>query len=439
IRTWLSHDMQDLLDRYFGPRFYDDPTYLDIWDRIDRVSDEELWRTHERRKERLVAFARERLHRQYRTRGVSGSQLTTAGEVLSPYAFTISFARRFATYKRATLLFRDKERLYRLLTNTELPVQIIFSGKAHPHDVPGKNLIKDIYHFAQQPEIRRKLVFLENYDIGVAKYLVSGSDLWLNTPRRPMEASGTSGMKAAINGVLNCSILDGWWAEGYQPSLGWAIGSGERYEDEEQQDEIESKLLYDLLEREIVPRYYDRGRDGLPRDWIGMMKSSMRELGPQFASHRMLMEYADRLYIPALESAKRIESTSYAGAKDLAAYLKRLDAAWSDLQVVETPTIPDRTLKVGDSMELSARVRMDGLEPDEVAVELYYGPMKSTGEIGSPSSVPMEHTKTEKDGVHVFTATIELGYAGRQGLAVRVVPRHDELAQRFVPGYVVWG
>ena len=439
IRTWLSHDMQDLLDRYFGPRFYDDPTYLDIWDRIDRVSDEELWRTHERRKERLVAFARERLYQQHRNRGVSGSQLTAATEVLSPYAFTISFARRFATYKRATLLFRDKERLYKLLTNTEHPVQIIFSGKAHPHDVPGKNLIKDIYHFAQQPEIRRKVVFLENYDIGVAKYLVSGSDLWLNTPRRPMEASGTSGMKAGINGVLSCSILDGWWAEGYQPSLGWAIGSGEHYEDEEEQDEIESKLLYDLLEREIVPRYYERARDGLPREWIRMMKSSMRELGPQFASHRMLMEYADQFYIPALESAKRIESTSYAGAKDLAAYLKRLDAAWADLRVVETPTIPDRTLKVGDSMELSARVRMDGLEPDEVAVELYYGPMKSTGEIGSPSSAPMEHAKTEKDGVHVFTATIELGYAGRQGLAVRVVPRHEELAQRFVPGYVVWG
>jgi starch phosphorylase len=439
IRTWLSHDMGELLDRYFGPRFYDDPTYLDIWDRINRVSDEELWRTHERRKERLVAFARDRLRQQYKHRGVSLEQLTTANEVLSPYALTISFARRFATYKRATLLFRDKGRLYKLLTNSDFPVQIIFSGKAHPHDVPGKNLIKEIYHFAQQPEIRRKIVFLENYDIGIAKYLVSGSDLWLNTPRRPMEASGTSGMKAAINGVLNCSILDGWWAEGYRPSVGWAIGSGEYYEDEEEQDEIESKLLYDLLEREIIPRYYDRGRDGLPRGWISMMKSSMRELGPQFASHRMLMEYTDHFYRPALTNAKRLREERYEGARELAGYMAKLNGAWDEIAVVRTPEVPDRPLKVGETLELSATVKLGALDPADVKVQAYYGPMKSTGGIGAPETTEMAHAgPAGADGEHTFTTEITLSYAGRQGLAVRILPRHPQLVQELVPGYVIW-
>ncbi len=442
IRTWLSHDMAELLDRFFGPRFYDDPTYLEIWNRIDRVSDEELWRTHERRKERLVAFTRERLYQQFHHRGAPLNQLRLASEVLSPYAFTISFARRFATYKRATLLFRDKERLYNLLTNTDTPVQIVFSGKAHPHDVPGKNLIRDIFHFAQQPEIRRKIVFLENYDIGIAKYLVSGSDLWLNTPRRPMEASGTSGMKAAINGVLNCSILDGWWAEGYdhsyEPPVGWAIGGGEFYDDEEEQDEVESKLLYELLEREIVPRYYDRGRDGLPRDWIAMMKASMQRLGPMFASHRMLMEYSDRFYTPALAHARRMAENEFAPARGLAAYLARLTEGWQEIAVVETPQVPDRQLGVGGALEVQAKVRLGKLKPEDVAVELTHGPMRSSGRIDGAQCTVMQHAGTA-NGVSLFTARIELTRAGRQGMAVRVLPSHPDLVQRFVPGYILWG
>ena len=439
VRTWLSHDLIELLDRYFGPRFYDDPTYLQIWDRIDRVSDEELWRTHLRRKERLVAFSRERLQQQYRRRGMSPSEITAAGEVLSPNTLTLSFARRFATYKRATLLFRDPDRLYRLLTNADFPVQIIFSGKAHPHDVAGKNLIKEIVHFAQQPEIQRRLVFLENYDMGVAKYMVSGSDVWLNTPRRPMEASGTSGMKAAINGVLNCSILDGWWAEGYDPSLGWAIGSGEHYDDEEQQDEIESKLLYDLLEREVVPRYYERGRDDLPREWIGMMKASMQKLGADFASHRMLMEYADYFYKPALGNADRIVGAKYEPAKDLAAFMARLRAAWPDVTVVRAPELPASKMHVGQKVDVTTTVRLGGLTPEDVTVEVYNGAMTTTGEIADADRTRMKLVGAgSKDGEHEFTASVSLGRAGRQGLAVRILPRHDELVEELVPGFVVW-
>ena len=276
--------------------------------------------------------------------------------------------------------------------------------------------------------------------MGIAKYLVSGSDLWLNTPRRPMEASGTSGMKAAINGVLNCSILDGWWAEGYHSSIGWAIGSGEFYEDEEQQDEIESKLLYDLLEREIIPLYYERSLDGLPREWIARMKGSMRELGPQFASHRMLMEYTDQFYRPALNDAQRIRSEQYSGAKELSAYVERLDEAWAEIEVTEPPRIPDRPLRVGEQVELSASVKLGSLAPEEVRVELYHGPMKSTGEIGSPSrSVMRPAGMPDKSGLCRFTGEITLAYAGRQGLTVRVLPHHEELVQPLLPGYLKWG
>jgi starch phosphorylase len=438
VRNWIGHDMLHLLDRYFGPRFYDDPTHLEIWDRMDRISDEELWRTHERRKERLVAFSRERLRQHLAHRGVTGAQLDIASEVLSPYAFTISFARRFATYKRATLLFRDRERLIRLLTNPDMPVQLIFSGKAHPHDVPGKNLIKDIIHISSQPELRSRIVFLENYDIGTAKYLVSGSDLWLNTPRRPMEASGTSGMKAAINGVLNCSILDGWWAEGYDPSLGWAIGSGESYEDVEEQDEIESKLLYDLLEREIIPLYFDRGPDGLPRGWIKKMKTSMRTLGPRFDSHRMLMEYCDQFYKPALQSAITLRETNHAAVKGLAAHLEKIKAEWPGVEVVKTPDPPAQPLSVGMKMEVVASVKLGKLSPDDVVVEIYSGVMTSTGEISDGSVTIMDHDGTDGDGVHAYKASVPCSAAGRYGMAVRVVPRYNGVALH-TSGYIVWG
>lgn len=440
VRSWLSHDMLDLLDRYFGPRFYDEPTFLDIWDRMDRISDEELWRTHERRKERLVAFARERLREQYRRRGVTGNQLLGADEVLSPYSLTISFARRFATYKRATLLFRDPDRLYRLLTDTDHPIQLVFAGKAHPHDVPGKNLIKDIVHFAAQPEIRSRIVFLENYDIGIASHLVSGSDLWLNTPRRPMEASGTSGMKAAINGVLNCSILDGWWAEGYDPSTGWAIGGGEQYEDEVEQDEIESQLLYNLLEEEIIPTFFERGRDGLPREWIRRMKASMHDLGKAFSSHRMVTEYAETFYFPALGNFQKMTADGFAGIRNLTSYLASIDKEWGSISVIEPAKLPEQDLKVGDSFEVSVRVRLGSIQPDAVRVEAYHGPMSSTGEFGSASRVEMSLAESfAATGEHRFAATVRCERAGKQGLAVRVLPKHPALVGEFIPGYVIWG
>lgn len=439
-RTWVSHNMLELLDRYFGPRFYDEPANLEMWDRMDRISDEELWRTHERRRERLVVFARDRIKRAAKRVGAGEGALLRAEDALSPYALTISFARRFATYKRGNLLLRDPERLLRLLSDHDRPVQIIFAGKAHPHDLPGKELIKELVHFSRKEEVQSRIIFLEDYDMTMARYLTSGSDVWLNTPRRPLEASGTSGMKAGMNGVLNCSVLDGWWAEAYAshgPSIGWAIGSGEMYADEELQDRVESEALYDLLEREIVPEFYARGRDGLPRAWIRMMKASMRCVGKEFSSHRMLKEYSERFYFPALENSRRLAVEGLAPAKAAAAYIEKARKAWHAVSVSELRTDAKPVMERGDVVTVSALVELGGLEPSEAAVELYRGPLSSRDEIAEPSRIEMK-AEERRGTAWEYRVKVTCEDTGKQGYAVRVLPKHPALSEFFVPGLVRW-
>lgn len=436
-RTWISNTLLELLDRYFGPRFAEEPTNLAIWDRIERISDEELWRTHERRRERLVVFARDRLRVQMRRMGVSEKGLVRANDALSPYALTISFARRFATYKRGNLLLSDPDRLLRLLSDAHRPIQIIFAGKAHPHDMPGKEIIKELVHFSRRDDVQSRIIFLENYDMTMARYLTSGSDVWLNTPRRPLEASGTSGMKAGLNGVLNCSILDGWWDEGYSPELGWAIGKGEEYADTELQDEIESKALYDLLEREIVPTFYDRGRDGLPRDWIRMMKNSIRGTGKHFSFHRMLMEYSNHYYDPALENARRLKAGKLEAARSVADYLDLARREWHALSIEDLRTTARPVMDRGDHISVDARVRLGALKPAQVLVELYHGPVSSTGEIYDPVRVEMKDTGS-KGGAHEYAVEVECTSTGQHGYAVRILPRHPDLVHPFIPGLVRW-
>src|SRR5437016_1244551 len=294
-RSWLSADIQFVLDRYLSGKWMSDPTDQTVWEGVNQIPDEELWRAHERCRERLVGWVRGTLRDQLTRRGASYDEVLMADEVLDPEALTIGFARRFATYKRGALIMRDADRLRRLLEDAKRPVQFVFAGKAHPADHEGKELIKTIVNFARNPAIRRRMVFLENYDINVARYLVQGVDVWLNTPRRPYEASGTSGMKAAANGVLNCSILDGWWVEGYSPDVGWAIGHGEDYTDPNYQDQIESVALYDILEKQVVPLFFQRTVDNVPRAWIARMKNCMRKLAPVFNTNRMVRDYTEKL------------------------------------------------------------------------------------------------------------------------------------------------
>jgi starch phosphorylase len=437
-RTWVSNNMSDLLDRYFGPHFYDEPTDLAIWDRMDRISDEELWRTHERRRERLVVFARERIRANLKRNGAVERRIQQAEDALSPYALTIAFARRFATYKRGNLLLRDPERLLKLLKDKERPIQLIFAGKAHPMDMPGKELIKSIIHFAEQHDVESRIIFLENYDMSMAHYLTAGADLWLNTPRRPLEASGTSGMKASMNGVLNCSVLDGWWDEAYNPELGWAIGRGEEYEDTNLQDEIESKALYDLLEREIIPLFYQRGRDSLPREWIRRMKCCMRTIGQSMSSHRMLMDYSNKFYFPALKNYRRMIKDDYTEAKSLAAYLNKLKQSWDALKIVRIESNAKPVMQRGDPLTVTAYLELGSISPDELCIELYHGSVSTqTRDIVNARLAEMKFVSQEGD-VCRYQVKVECIDTGWQGHTVRVLPKHNALVHPYRTGFVKW-
>ncbi|MDR1867192.1 MAG: alpha-glucan family phosphorylase [Treponema sp.] len=438
-RTWISSTVSRLLKRYFGPDLEDKPTELTVWERIDRISDEELWRAHERRREQLVVFARERIRKHIVRTGLSERRIHQAEDALSPSALTISFARRFATYKRGNLLLRDPERLLNLIRDNERPVQFIFAGKAHPNDIPGKELIREIIHFAERYNVTNRIIFLENYDMTVARYLTSGSDVWLNTPRRPMEASGTSGMKAALNGVLNCSILDGWWDEEYCSAIGWAIGQREPYANEDIQDDIESKALYDLLERDIIPLFYQRGRDRLPREWIKSMKASMKQLGQSISSHRMLKEYTQNYYYPALKNYQRIVQNNYADAKSLAAYFSRLNQSWNALKIMSLESDARPVMQRGEEFTVRASVELGVLKPNELLVELYAGTMSNQSTAIEQPARRLEMLPVEQNGsryeYHIKVTCIDTGF---QGYTVRILPKHTALVHPYRPGFLRW-
>ena len=440
IPSYISQEMADLYNRYLGPRWIEDPDNQKVWERVDLIPDTELWRTHERRRERLIAFARRRLKEQLVRRGELPSEIKRAEDVLNPEALTICFSRRFATYKRGDLLFRDADRLAGILNDPQRPVQIIFAGKAHPQDMAGKAIIKNIIQHIHQETFRYKVVFLEDYDINVARYMVQGADVWLNTPRRPMEACGTSGMKAVANGALHMSILDGWWAEGYTAGCGWAIGAGEEYEDTQYQDEIEGRALYELLEREVIPAFYSRARDGTPREWIRMMKSSMRNLCPIFNTHRMLEDYVDGFYVPASLLHQKMDPDKKQTAEAFAAWKQKVQRQWKELRIQEV-RLEDGSaeIPVGKAMPVQARVQMGQLGPEDICVDLYYGPMDADGELIKALTEPMTTDGPAGENGQVYRATVPFRESGRFGFALRIMPRHALLVHPTDMGLVVWG
>jgi starch phosphorylase len=439
VRTWLSPDIAFTLDRYLGENWMSHPADQSVWESVGQIPDEELWRAHERCRERLVSWSRQLLKDQLAKRGAGYDNVALADEVLDPEALTIGFARRFATYKRGTLLLRDIERLTKLMDDTKRPIQFIFAGKAHPADQEGKELIRAIVNFARStPQIRRKLVFLENYDMNIARYLVQGVDVWLNTPRRGMEASGTSGMKAAANGVPNCSILDGWWVEGYSPDVGWAIGRGETYADAGYQDHVESMALYDLLEKQIIPQFYQRGVDNIPREWIARMKNCMRKLAPVFSTNRMVRDYTEKFYVPALVRSEALSANNLASAANLAHAKDRLRSKWGGIKVVGVHTTGNGHYKVGEAVQVEALVDLPDVKPEDVTVQLYYGSTSAGGEIEQPQALVMQYTKQLAPMRHVFTGKLECKTSGRQGFAIRVLPGVADLATPFEPGLILW-
>ncbi len=441
VETWISNEMGELFDRYLNPRWRDEEWDPTVWQDVDSIPDTELWRTHERRRERLIAFTRGRLRLQLQRRGAPQHEIDGADEVLDPDALTIGFARRFATYKRATLFMRDVERLKALLNHADRPVQIVFAGKAHPHDTGGKELIRQIINLARTDEFRHRLVFLEDYDMQVARYLVQGVDVWMNTPRRPKEASGTSGMKVIYNGGLNFSILDGWWDEGYNPAFGWAIGNGEEYPEYEwdHQDFVESEALYNILEHDIVPLYYDRTRDNLPREWVMRMKNSIRTLAPVFNTDRMVQEYTEQTYIPCNTLATRLTTPTLEKGLEYAAWRGKLAEAWRSVAIQDVDVAPQETVKVGADLQVTAVVQLGQLKPSDVQVQLYFGQLTPRGEINIGSAVMMELVGANgSDGSYTFQTHIRYDTSGERGLSVRILPHHESLPTPFQPGIIRW-
>jgi glycogen phosphorylase len=378
-------------------------------------------------------------------KNASRAEIEAAEEVLNPEALTIGFARRFATYKRGTLLLRDKDRLARILNNKEHPVQVIFAGKAHPHDDAGKELIRQIVALARDPLFRQRIVFIEDYDMSVARYLVQGVDVWLNTPLRPNEASGTSGMKAIANGVLSLSTLDGWWDEAYRshtkgsPQIGWTIGQGESYSDNSYQDQVEADALYEILERDVIPTFYERRSDGLPHHWITLMKASIGNLCPHFSTNRMVREYTERFYLNAHTQHQRMLADSGSRAVSLDASMARIRKAWPNIRVEVISSELSEEIPIDQSVRFRARVQTGSLAPEDLNVELYAGRLNADGEIEDPKIVLMTPTGAIENGYVLYdTTAIPCCGSGRHGYTARVTPRHPDLKNKFAPGLILW-
>jgi len=437
-QSWLAPEFADLFARYLGVQWDSKPVEFAVWKKIDVIPDGELWRTHTKCREKLITFCRARLKMQLGRRGANALDIAAAEEVLDPEALTIGFARRFATYKRGDLIFRDSARLQAILNSTDKPVQFVFAGKAHPKDNGGKELIQRVVQFAGLPEYRKHIVFLEDYDMNVARHMVHGVDVWLNNPRRPLEASGTSGMKVAVNGGLNLSILDGWWCEGYDGENGFAIGNGEEYDDLKYQDEVESRLIYDLIERQLVPIFYKRDDDGLPRQWITRMKKAISTLVPVFNTNRMVEDYLKVCYLPAHRREAALTERDLKPAVELATWREKIAREWGGIRVEHVDAPTGDFMRVGHDFPVNVTVALGGVPPDDVDVQLYYGPLDADGQVRKARTASLSFSR--KDGANsAFTGYVPCENSGQFGFTVRVLPKHANLPNAFEPGLITWG
>jgi len=431
--TWLAPEIAELFDRHV-PGWQERPDDPAIWDGVEAIPDEALWEAHRALKQRLVAELRGRVTLQRLRHGESHARVQAAGHVLDPDALTIGFARRFATYKRATLIFRDLERLRRLINDPQRPIQLIFAGKAHPADEPGQELIRTIHTISQQEGFVGRVLFVEDYDIHIARLLVQGVDLWLNTPRRPLEASGTSGMKAAMNGVPNFSVLDGWWREAYRGDNGWAIGEDREYPDEEAQDEADALSLYATLENEIIPLFFARDPQGIPRGWMRVVKAAIRTVAPRFNTRRMVKEYVERYYARAAQLHARLSADGYALARERAAWKARLRAAWPDVRI-ERAEVAETTLHIGQPLRVAAVVHVGALEPEDISVEAVVTPH---GHQAPLRAVTLRPAGRQGEASLRYEGELTLEESGKFALGLRVVPAHGRTIVAHELGLVTW-
>ncbi|GLY84330.1 alpha-1,4 glucan phosphorylase [Actinoallomurus iriomotensis] len=431
--TWVAPEMVDLARRQLTGVVEDG----EGWDAVARVPEAEIWRIRRTLRERLVLDARRRLRESWLQRGASDAELTWIDDVLDPDVLTFGFARRVPSYKRLTLMLRDPERLKSILLDPERPVQIIIAGKAHPADEGGKRLIQDIVRFTDDPAVRHRIVFLPDYDMALGQSLVQGCDVWMNNPLRPLEACGTSGMKAALNGGLNLSIRDGWWDEWFDGNNGWAIPSADRAADPDRRDDVEANALYELIEDHVAALFYDRTTDGQPRRWLEMVKHTLTTLGPKVLAGRMLRDYVRDLYAPAAVSGRLLAADEHVAAKSVAAWKLRVAKLWPGVTVEHVESSgAAQSPQLGGTLTVRATVELGGLEPSDVAVEVAYGRVGETDTLVDPSYVELTQVENIEGGRLRYAGDVTLDRAGAFGYSVRVVPKHELFASRAEMGLV---
>ncbi len=437
--SWLAPNLKELYNKYLTP-YWQDAIYDDAtWEKIADIPNSELWKAHVDRKIKLLQLIKENVTNRLKSSGVSYEEIKDIVSKLDPNALTIGFARRFATYKRATLIFRDLERITQILNDQNKPVQIIFAGKAHPADKEGQDLIKYIHEISMKPQFKGKIFILENYNIQIARYLVSGVDVWLNNPRRPMEASGTSGQKASVNGVVNFSISDGWWAEGYNSKNGWLIGTNEQYSSYDAQDTADSESIYHTLENKIIPMYYDKDENGISRRWMDYMKNSIMSTGGKYSTSRMVVDYVDKLYMPLCELSNKYfnnleEVTSYSAWKN------ELKNNWNDIKINQMSNLENITIDAGNNIDVSCSVELPNIDKDSVEVQVYYGKILDNGVVKSMQIIPMKFKEAveNKDNTYLYNAKIELTTGGNYGYTFRVMPKNKMLLDPANLDLVKW-
>jgi starch phosphorylase len=437
-RSCVAKSTQELYDRYLGPKWSYAGAKDSLWNKVNTIPDGELWRNHELCRSQLVMYVRDRLCHSLRDRGASPHEFAEAQEVLDPTVLTIGFARRFATYKRATLFLRDVERIHKIITAQGRRVQFVIAGKAHPKDIPGKELIRKIIRFTREMGLTKSIVFVPNYDIHVSRAMVAGCDVWLNNPRRPREASGTSGMKAAMNGLPNLSVLDGWWDEADYVRTGWSIGSGEDYDDPNYQDDVEADAFYELLEQEVVPLFYTRDENGVPRGWVQKMKDAIHLNTPQFNTARMVKEYARRAYFAASDRLATLTEGNYAPAKTLATWQAHLLQHWYEMRIESVTIAAETELQVNQPFQVTAHLHLGALTHDNIEVELYQGRVGVDGEIHGGESTAMAYRGQDDQGRHCYGVDLTYTHSGLQGLSLRILPKHPYLSSSLDPKVLLW-
>ena len=436
--TWLAPNLKELFNEYLPPYWQDNIQVDSTWDKIDNIPDQKLWCAHVERKEKLIRLIKQNVANRYVNSGIGYDQISEVLNKLNPNALTIGFARRFATYKRATLLFKDIARLTQILNDEKRPVQIVFAGKAHPADKDGQELIKYIHEISLMPQFKGKIFILENYNIGISRYLISGVDVWLNNPRRPMEAYGTSGEKASVNGVVNFSVLDGWWCEGYNGVNGWTIGTNAQYDTYEEQDKADSNSLYHTLENKIIPAYYNQDKDGISKEWMSYMKNSIKSTGGKYSTARMVSDYVNDLYMPLCDLRKQY-FMDLENVAEFTEWKKKIRNTWAKIELVQDRNVDNARLVAGTQITVNCEAYLPNIEEENTDIQVYFGQFLNNGTVKNVYTITMNKiAENKEEHKYTYEATLDLKSGGNYGYTFRAMPKHKMLVDSENLDLVKW-